>query len=388
MLNASNKKPAITPAENEKLFRKLVDAVQDYAIFMLDTEGNVLTWNSGAERLKGYAAAEIIGRHYSCFFLSDAIAAGLPAKQLRQARINGRFQEEGWRMRKDGSTFWADIVLAPIYSEEKNLLIGFAKITRDLTARKQQQEALKSAMIAAEAADRAKSAFLANISHELRTPLNAIIGFSDMMQSEMFGPIGAQYRGFANHILVSGKRLLELINDVIDLSNLEAGYSVVQEEDVDLEEVVRDSILSLRDLAESKQIALTATLETTPGKLRADRKKLRQIITNLLSNAVKFTPASGRVTISTASRGKALALTVTDTGIGMSPEEIPVALSQFGQVDSSHSRKYEGTGLGLPIVKQLAALHNAEVAISSTLGKGTAVTVLFPAERVMDTGSK
>jgi PAS domain S-box-containing protein len=386
MLNALNKVFPAPPAANEKLFRKLVEAVQDYAIFMLDTEGTVLTWNAGAERAKGYTADEIVGRHYSSFFPPEAIAEGLPAKHLRQARTDGHFHEEGWRVRKDGSAFWADIVLTPLYSEEENLLIGFAKVTRDLTARKEQQEALQSAMLAAEAADRAKSAFLANISHELRTPLNAIIGFSEIMHSERLGPLDPQYRDFANDIFNSGKHLLSLINDVLDLSSLDAGYSVLQEEDVDLEDVVRDSVLSVKTLAESKRIALSATLENAPGTLYADRKKLRQIVTNLLSNAVKFTPDSGSVTVSAARQGEALALTVSDTGIGMTAEEIPLALSHFGQIDSRRNRKFEGTGLGLPIVKQLAALHGAEVAISSTVGKGTAVTVLFPAERVIDTG--
>jgi PAS domain S-box-containing protein len=375
---------AVPAAPTETMFRKLVDAVNDYAIYMLDPSGYVLTWNSGAERNKGYSARDIIGRHYSVFFTPEDSAAGLPRKHLLEAKALGRFQEQAWRLRKDGTRFWADVTLTPIYEENDGWLIGFAKVTRDLTARHEQNEALHKAKEQAEQANRAKSIFLANMSHELRTPLNAIIGFSDLLRNETFGPLSnGRYRDYADHILTSGQHLLGLINNVLDISRLDAGQIQVHDEILSLRDMANEACRFVEAMAGSKQIKVDTFAVDAAHHIRADPQHIRQILINLLSNAVKFTPDGGAVSVASAADGDGkLRLIVYDTGIGMTDSDIAVALSRFGQVDNGFTRKYEGTGLGLSIVQQLVGLHDATMDIESEPGKGTTVTITFPSERL------
>jgi len=370
----------------EALLRNLIDAVEDYAIYMLDPQGHVLTWNHGAQHNKGYSADEIIGRHYRCFFTDEDIVKGAPEMHLELARQSGRFQEEAWRVRKDGTRFWADVTLTPMYNRGDGLLVGFAKITRDLTARKKQHEALQAAKENAESANRAKSVFLANMSHELRTPLNAIIGFSELMSCEAIGPLGQpRYREYASDILESGKHLLRLINNVLDLSRLDAGQVELHEDDIDVVHLTGEVFRYVQIMAEAKSIRLKASHESHTYRLRGDLQHLRQILINLLSNAVKFTPAGGEgiVEVSTKIVRGRLELSVSDNGIGMESDHIPVALARFGQIDSSFTRQHDGTGLGLTIVQELAALHGAKLAISSAAGTGTTITLSFPPERTL-----
>jgi two-component system cell cycle sensor histidine kinase PleC len=238
----------------------------------------------------------------------------------------------------------------------------------------------------AEAASRAKSEFLATMSHELRTPLNAIIGFSEIMKSEMLGPVGsAQYLDYANDINYSGQHLLNLINDVLDLSKLEAGVDELQEEDVDIPEIIGAVTRLVRQRAEKEGVELELDVAEASLWLRADERKLKQILVNLLINAIKFTGEGGRVTLRTScSADSGYVFRIIDTGIGMSPEDITKALSKFGQVDSDLNREYEGSGLGLPLAKALIELHGGSIEVQSQVGVGTAVTVRFPATRIVD----
>lgn len=361
----------------DALLRHMVEAVEDYAIYMLDLDGNVLTWNSGAERAKGYTAAEIIGRNYACFFTPEAIARGLPHKELREARKRGRYREEGWRVRKDGSLFWAEVVLTAARDDD-GVMVGFAKVTRDLTEKREQDNALRQAKELAEEANKAKSDFLANMSHELRTPLNAIIGFSEVLQSELFGALGAaRYKEYADHINSSGTHLLGLINDILDLSKLDAGKVVLELEDADLAGLAAETIHLLDNQA--MKAAVTVSLEGEESlRLRFDVRRVRQILLNLLSNALKFTPEGGHVTVAVAEQEGKAVLMVCDNGIGMDADAVPRALSRFGQIESGLSRKYQGTGLGLPLVKQLAEMHGGSLALESTPGIGTKVTIRLP----------
>jgi len=231
---------------------------------------------------------------------------------------------------------------------------------------------------------RAKSSFLAAMSHELRTPLNAIIGFSQMMKAKIFGPMGdLHYEEYAKDILASGEHLLELINDVLDLSKVEAGKMELCEEDVDVSEAISTSLDFLKESAtESKVELITKTPKDLP-KLYADSRLLKQIMINLLSNAVKFTPEGGKVTVSAAVNGGGeLSLTVADTGIGISKENLTAVMTPFGQVDSSLARKHKGSGLGVPLVKELVEMHGGAFTLQSEVGKGTVATVVFPPERV------
>ena len=252
-------------------------------------------------------------------------------------------------------------------------------------ALKQVTEHLAIAVDGAEQANVAKSQFLANMSHELRTPLNAIIGFSDMIHSEPFGPVGSpRYLDYVKDISKSGHHLLSIINDILDLSKIEAGRANVQdEEEFNVAAVLEATMRMMRPLAEREGVALEMSLEGRGLRLLAVERMVCQILLNLLSNAVKFTPAGGRAILSamrTAEGG--LLVAVTDTGLGMAPHEIKIALTPFGQVRNPHSRKHAGTGLGLPLAKAMVEMHGGSLRVASAPGQGTTVSLFFPPERV------
>ena len=249
---------------------------------------------------------------------------------------------------------------------------------------RERAEELTRARDEAKAADVAKSAFLANMSHELRTPLNAILGFSEILKTELLGPLNNErYRSYAESIFASGSHLLGLINDVLDFAKLDATCLDLQDEILDLHEIIVDCIRFMEPQATKGKVYLLDNIPAGPLRVRGDKRRLRQIFLNLLSNAVKFTGEGGEVRVSAKPSVHGLDVLVSDTGIGMSPDQIPLALERFGQVDNKLARKYEGTGLGLPLTKQLLELHGGTLSIESALGRGTTVTVSFPRERLV-----
>jgi signal transduction histidine kinase len=244
--------------------------------------------------------------------------------------------------------------------------------------------ALSLALIAAAGANHAKSEFLASMSHELRTPLNAVIGFSETMVMEMFGPIGARYRDYAKDIHNSGAHLLSLINDVLDLSRLDAGQTELHEEDFDIGLLITESMRMVTGQAAKGGISLSSDVAPGLPLVRADKRRIKQVLINLMSNALKFTPANGRVRVQAAMTDDGgIAMVVRDSGIGIDPADIPKVFERFGQVDSSLARKYQGTGLGLPLSKQFVELHGGSLTLESTVNLGTTVTVRLPAERLV-----
>ncbi|HKW55493.1 MAG TPA: ATP-binding protein [Stellaceae bacterium] len=246
---------------------------------------------------------------------------------------------------------------------------------------------LERARVAAEASSRVKSQFLANMSHELRTPLNAIIGFSEMIRDAIMGPVATRYREYAHDIHNCGRLLLGVISDVLDLSKVEVGRLELHDEQVDLAKVIGDCHRLISERVKAGRLELAIDLPSDLPMLLGDELRLKQIVLNLLSNSVKFTPAGGRVTFSAAvARDGSLALAVSDTGIGMKAEEIPIALEPFRQIDSVHTRRYEGTGLGLPLARTLAELHGGTLLIESVPDRGTTVTVTLPPERLIARG--
>ena len=256
-------------------------------------------------------------------------------------------------------------------------------LVRQLRLREAMERELIRAKDKAETASRAKSEFLANMSHELRTPLNAIIGFAEIIKKRTFGTASERYIEYAGDIHNSGTHLLGLINDILNLSKLEAGKFQLQEENVDLELAIAACTNLIEVAAREANIRLSVTLDPEALMLRADERRLRQILINLLSNAVKFTPDGGSVSVRSFRRNGGLAISVSDTGIGMAPENIPKALAPFDQIERKVRRKQEGTGLGLPIAKQLVELHGGTLSIESTVDVGTTVTFLLPPSRMV-----
>jgi PAS domain S-box-containing protein len=257
-------------------------------------------------------------------------------------------------------------------------------IRTDITDLKHREEALFAAKEAAEIASRSKSDFLANISHELRTPLNAIIGFSEIMREEIFGPIGSpQYHEYVGDVLDSAHHLLQVINDILDIAKAEAGKLDLAEADVEIEAVIRSATRVVQERAQRGEVAITVRVPQGLPRLHADERKLKQILLNLLANSIKFTKPGGAIEVASRLDGNGdLLMIVTDTGIGIAPEDIATALAPFGQVDSKLNRKYEGTGLGLPLCNAMVKLHGGSLAIESTVGSGTTVTVRLPALRI------
>jgi signal transduction histidine kinase len=241
---------------------------------------------------------------------------------------------------------------------------------------------LAKALQDADAANHAKSLFLATMSHELRTPLNAVIGFSELLASQMLGPLGHdRYCEYADDIHRSGEHLLSLINDVLDLSRLDTGDLALADDDVDLSDIAATTLAMLREQAQRSGVTLKCQVAADFPLLCADRRRLRQVLLNLLSNAVKFTPEGGEVELTAAWNQEGATLRVRDTGIGIAPHDVPKAFERFGQVDNSLSRKYEGVGLGLPISKQLVESHGGSLTLESAPNEGTTITIVLPAER-------
>jgi signal transduction histidine kinase len=315
---------------------------------------------TAAARTGGMSAAEAEA------IVADHLAMGAPAASAGAAawRVGGHYIECRHSPMPDG---------------------GFVAVYTDATERVRAENALRDAKETAELANRTKTEFLANMSHELRTPLNAIIGFSELIYRQSFGPVGAsRYVEYAHDILDSGRHLLKLINDILDVSKMEVGRVDLDEGEIRLEHVIRSSARLVAERAREGEVALSVPQGETLPPVRADERRLKQVLLNLLSNAVKFTPPGGSVRVEAGpSADGGCAIKVIDTGIGMASEDIPRALKPFGQVDSNLARRFDGSGLGLSLSKALVELHGGTLSIDSTVGVGTTVTVMLPPDRIV-----
>jgi PAS domain S-box-containing protein len=487
-------------SESEQRFRLLVSSVTEYAIIMLDPAGRVTAWNRGAQRINGYAASEIIGRHYSVFYPPELVEAGHPERELEAALAAGRYQEEGERVRKDGSRFWAAVTLTPVYDEDRELR-GFAKVmrdvterraaqaalqesetrfrvlaenstdviarvspeesflyvspssralygygpeeltgrsfladihpadraelreelgeaaagrdehtleyrirrkdgsytwvetkartlrdmdgavveyqssTRDISARRLAQAAARRAQAQAEQANSAKSEFLSRMSHELRTPLHAILGFGELLARE---DLGAGHGEKLAQLTKAAYHLLDLIDEVLDLSRIERGELSLSLEPVHVGDVINETLSMVLPLAAAAAVTMVPPPEDDLEiHVLADRQRLKQVILNLCSNAIKYNHAGGTVTLRCAEIAPKARIEVVDTGIGIAPENLPRAFEPFDRL-GAEATDVEGTGLGLALSKRLIEAMGGTISVESAVGQGTTLSIELP----------
>jgi len=364
--------------QSEERFRLLIQNVRDYGIFMLDPEGRVASWNEGAERINGYTATEILGTHFSVFYPAEALAREQPAYELEMAARDGSFEDEGWRVRKDGSLFWSNVIITAM-RDPTGRLIGFSKVTRDLTERRASQDrAIEDArrIAEAEAANKTKSAFLASMSHELRTPLNAIGGYADLLLFGVAGDLMAEQRDYLDRLRRSQQHLLGIINDLLNFSRIEAGRISYDIRSMSLGGAIRAVLPMIEPQAIQRGIDLRVDA-TLDYDVMGDRAKVEQILLNLLSNAIKFTDRGGSIVIAQFTDDGVAGVHVTDTGIGIPEDKLESIFEPFVQVGRTLTTAHEGTGLGLAISRDLARAMDGDITVRSTPDKGSVFDVVF-----------
>jgi PAS domain S-box-containing protein len=362
-----------------RLLEAIADSSHD-AIFAKDAAGRYLLFNRGAAHMSGRDPAEVLGRDDTAVFPLE-VAARIMADD-REVMATGRevTYEENAGTAAGEFTF---LVTKGALRDGDGQVMGVFGISRDITLRKQAEEAMRLAKEQAELANRAKTEFLAMISHELRTPLNAVIGFSDLVL--VAEGDGIRCRDYVADIRAAGLHLLELVDDLLDVVSIEAGRVRVLPENVDTDRLVEAVLRLIRPRAEAKGVHLAVDVAAAPPLLRVGERQMKQILANLLGNAIKFTPEGGAVTLAIAPAADGgVTLRVADTGIGMDAEGVATALTFFGQVDASLARRYDGSGIGLPLSQRLAECHGGSLKVESAPGQGTTVTVHLPAECVVE----
>ena len=366
--------------QSHDLYRLIFEGVREYAIFMLDLQNKITTWNPGAERILGFSASEVIGQAGSIIFTPEDLKAGAVEQELETARTHGRAADERWHLRKDGSRFWASGIMSALYDADGQLR-GYAKVLRDNTDRKQAEETLREAKRAAEASNEEKDQFLATVSHELRTPLSAILLWSKLLQQGKIAP--AQMSEGLEAIDRGAEAQKQLIDDLLDSTRIAAGKLRLNLRDIQLAQVINAALDAIRPTAQTRDIVIEAKIAKNVGRVRVDPDRLQQILWNLLTNAVKFTPRGGRAQVRARRAGDEIRIEVADNGQGISPEFLPHLFERFRQADAGATRAQGGLGLGLTITRQLVELHGGTITAGSAgLGKGATFTILIPLPRL------
>lgn len=366
--------PQWNSGDDRALTQLLIDSVVDYALFVLDVHGGIRTWNPGAERLKGYAADEIIGQNFSVFYTDGDREDGLPSRLLATAAARGRVRHTGWRVRKDGTRFYGDVTITALRGDDGEL-VGFAKVTRDLTERHEADLALVRALerereAAHELArlDESRTQFMAALSHDLRTPLGAIQGGINLLRDD-----GDEVD--ANQILDlmerNVRRLLAMTSQLSDISRLQRGRLVLEREVVDLRAAVDECLLTLRPVISDIELQVDVG-----GVLEVDALALQRVLANLLTNAVHHSPADGVVTVWSRDQAPSLLLVVDDQGPGVPPAERELIFEEFRQ--GSGRRTEAGLGLGLSIVRQYVRAHGGDAWVEDGEGGGARFCVTLP----------
>jgi len=368
--------------QSEEKFRLLVDGVKDYALFLLDPDGRVASWNAGAERIKLYRPDEIIGRHFSCFYPPEAIERAWPEHELRMASAHGRFEDNGWRPRKDGTRFWANVVITAL-RDDAGELRGYAKITRDITEKKLAEENVRrlieesAARSAAEQDSRRKEEFLATLAHELRNPLAPIRNSLQILKMPKVDPQTALHaREMMERQIL---HLIRLVDDLLDISRVSRGKIDLRLEPVELSAAVASGIETAMPLIEMRDHRLEFSADPESLLIQADPIRLSQVVSNLVANAAKYSDEHGHIWVTTRREQDWAVLRVRDRGIGIAPDMLRRIFEVFVQAEQSTHRSQGGLGIGLTLVKNLVELHGGSVeAYSDGMGQGSEFVVRFP----------
>jgi len=363
-------------ARSEERYRLLIDSLKDYAIFMLDADGRVLSWTAAATRLLGYTEQEALGTPFSVFFTENDRVKGIPAQELAGALTTGRVVAAGWRVRKDGSLFWGEEA-ATLVRDSEGRVQGVSKVIRDITERMLAEEERDRLLRQMTEANRIKDEFLGTVSHELRTPLNSILGWARLLRDGTLSPQSSDRA--LETIQRNAMAQARLIDDLLDVSRIITGQLSLHLQEVNVPAVLTNTLAALRPAADAKELNVEMHLGPSAEVVVADAGRLQQIIWNLLANAIKFTPPGGSVRVETSGRDKDIVITVTDTGTGIAKEFLPFVFDRFRQADSTTTRTQSGLGLGLAIVRHLAELHGGWVsAESGGPGRGATFRVVLP----------
>lgn len=355
--------------ESEEIFRVLVNSVTDYAIFVLDRSGHIMTWNEGAQRLKGYSADEIVGRHFSTFYTEEARAIGHPDRELELAIEAGRYEEEGWRVRKDGTMFWANVVITPLY-DKKNELIAFGKVTRDLTERKiaEQQREENSRLLTETNEELQRLAYV--VSHELQAPMATILRYGNLLSVRYKDRLGDDANDFIQKITSASKLVAKMIDDLWIYARTSAPQSDV--ELVYLKNVLTEVSEELKHDLEGAEI-IYGELPSVPG----NRRQLFFLFKELISNAVKYRRAEPpRIEISARSDAEGHLISIKDNGIGIDKVYSEEVFKLFHRLEGSPESS--STGMGLAICQKIASQHRGRIWFESQLGYSTTFFVWLP----------
>jgi PAS domain S-box-containing protein len=375
--------------DSERRFQILVEGVKDYAIFLLDTEGFISSWNEGAQRIKQYTADEIIGRHFSIFYPPRDVAARKPWNELELAASGGRFEEEGWRLRKDGRRFWANVLITALHGPDGRLQ-GFAKVTRDMTERRRQQrriEAMRRREVVKlrEHAHRmaeletAKTEFLRLASHELRGPMAVIRGYLSMLDQGAVGDLSAEAQRVVRILLAKSEEANDMVDQLLEAARLEEDRLRLHLERTDLRHVVAAAADRIRPLL-SEHHRLEVVLPETPLVADVDRERLRTVMSNLLDNARKYSPRGGLIRCAVGEDRDAgrIVIEVMDQGMGIAGEVMPRLFSRFGRLVTPENSHIPGTGLGLFLSRELVRRHGGEITATSEPGRGSTFRLSLP----------
>src|SRR5215510_6699257 len=349
--------------ETAEQFHILVDSVEEYAIYLLDSNGNVITWNTGAQKIKGYSTEEIIGKNFASFYTAEDVAAGKPQRNLREASRRGYIHDRGLRVRKDGSTFEAEVLITSL-RDDAGKIRGFSKVTRDITDQVRSRE-FEAEKIAAQKASKAKDDFLAALSHELRTPLTPALAAAIYLQDNA-KKLPPEFVEDIEIIKRNVQLQARLIDDLLDLTRIARGKIHLELEDCDAHTIIENALETAHSAIAAKQLEVATELKAKEYQILADCIRLQQVFWNLINNAVKFTAEHGQITIRTFNdKDGRFHFEITDTGIGIEPQRLTSLFQPFEQADPSVNRQFGGLGLGLAISKRLVDLHHGKIEAES-----------------------